>query len=180
MATHLAKFFRRRRITSGLRYGELARSCGYKNIAKGCNRIQRFEARGEIDLPLLVKLGQVLAISDEDISGCIAADKANWERWADEPIEPHLVVRLMAAVYSDKRIPTELHASRDAMEQFASQFAEEKRLKVCLVLSRRLRCWFDGQGTKYSETHDTFQKSYAPFMRLPGSGKKFLLNFNLL
>src|SRR5580704_4997487 len=42
-------------------------------------------------------------------------------------MEPHLVARIMAAVYSTKRIPVELQASREAMEQFASAFAKERR-----------------------------------------------------
>ena len=177
MSTHLSLFFRQSRLEKSLGFGEIARRCGYKNITKGCNRIRQFEDRGEIAPDLLRKLAAVLDISDDDIRRCIAADKAEWERWADEPIEPYLVVRMMAAVYSQNHIPTELHSDREAMEQFASEFAKEKSHRVSLVLSRRLRVWFDRDGEKQFETEDTFEKSSAPYMRLAGSGRKFLLNF---
>jgi hypothetical protein len=49
----------------------------------------------------------------------------------------------MAAVYSKKRIPPELQASREAMEQFASDFAKERKWLVWLVLSKRTRIWFN-------------------------------------
>ncbi len=176
MSTHLSRFFRQRRNEKRLGFGQISRGCGYRNVAKGCNRIQKFEDRGDIDAGLLQKLAVVLGISDADIARFIEADKADWERWADEPTDPFLVVRLIAAFYSPKSIPPDIHSNREAMERFASDFAKEKRVRVCLVLSRRLRVWFDQKGVWQGETEDTFEKSYEPYMRLAGSGRKFLLN----
>ena len=176
MSTHLSQFFRQRRLDKKFGFGEVARRCGYRNVSKGCNRIQKFEERGEIDSELFRKLASVLDISDDDIRRCIEADKAEWEQWADEPIEPYFVIRLMAAFYSHKSIPTELHSNREAMKQFASDFSKEKRLRVCLVLSRRVRVWFDRDGGVERTTEDSFDKSHAPYMRV--CGKKFLLNLS--
>jgi hypothetical protein len=49
-------------------------------------------------------------------------------------IEPHLVGRIMCAVYSKKTIPVELQATREAIEQFASAFANGRKWQVWLVL----------------------------------------------
>ena len=174
--SHLSQFFRQRRLDKKLSFGEVARGCGYRNVSKGCNRIQKFEDGCDIDTELFQKLATVLDISDADIARCVAADKADWERWADEPIEPYIVIRLMAAVYSPKSIPLELHTDQEAMKQFASDFAKEKRLRVCLVLSRRLRVWFDRDGGVERTTKDSFDESFAPYMRM--GGKKFLLNLS--
>ena len=174
--SHLSQFFRQRRLDKKFGFGDVARGCGYKNITKGCNRIQKFEDGCDIDTELFRKLATVLDISDADITRCIEADKADWERWADEPIEPYIVIRLMAAVYSPKSIPLELHTDHEAMKQFASAFSKEKRVRVCLVLSRRLRVWFDREGGVERTTEDSFDESYGPYMQV--GGKKFLLNLS--
>lgn len=176
MRTNLSRFFRQRRIEQGLGFAEAARRCGYRNIAKGCNRIQQFENYGDIHDELLEKLATALDISNDDIRRCIAADKAEWEQWADEPVESYLIVRWMAALYSPRSIPAELQSDREAMKRFASDFARDnRRFRVCLVLCRRFRVWFDRDGSKEGETEDTFEQSFQPYMRL--AGRKFLLNF---
>jgi transcriptional regulator with XRE-family HTH domain len=173
MTTHLSRFFRQRREARKLSFGDLARQLGYKNVAKGANKVIKFERDGNIRPELFRKLAAVLEISADEIRRCVEEDKADWEAWADEPIEPHLVARIMCAVYSTKRIPPELQASREAMEQFASAFAKERKWRVWLVVSKRTRVWFNEQGDRTGVTEDTFEESFGPYMRL--GGKKFLL-----
>jgi len=156
-----------------LSFGDVARLLGYVNVTKGSNKVIKFERDGNIKPDLFHKLATVLEISDDDIRRSIEADKAEWERWADEPIEPHLVGRIMPAVYSTKQIPPELQGSREAMEQFASEFARERKWRVWLVLSKRTRIWFNEQGKRTGQTEDTFEESFGPYMRL--GGKRFLL-----
>jgi hypothetical protein len=173
MTTHLSRFFRQRREAHKLSFGDLGRRLGYINVTKGANKVIKFERDGNIQPDLFRKVAAVLEISDDDIRRCVEADRAEWERWADEPIEPHLVARIMCAVYSTKRIPTELQSSREAMEQFASAFAKERKWRVWLVLTKRTRIWFNEKGDRTGVTEDTFEDSFGPFMRL--GGKKFLL-----
>ena len=117
------------KLAKKLSFGDLARQLGYENVTKGANKVIKFERDGNIRPDLFRKLAAVLEISDDDIRRCIEADKAEWEAWADEPIEPHLVARIMPAVYSARRrIPPELQASHEAMEQFASAFAKERTM----------------------------------------------------
>jgi len=174
MKTNLSRFFRQRRIEQRLSFGEVARRCGYRNIAKGRNRIDKFETCGEIHAELFENLATALDISNDDIRRQVAADKKEWEQWADEPVEPYLIVRWMAALYSPRSIPAELQSDREAMKRFASDFARDnRRFRVCLVLCRRFRVWFDRDGSKECETEDTFEQSFQPYMRL--GGRKFLL-----
>lgn len=174
VTTHLSRYFWQRRLALKVSFGELARRMGYKNTAKGANRIIAFERDNKIHQELFYKLAAALGITSNEIGKCVEADRADWEAWADEPIEPHLVARIMAAVYSSKDIPTTIQASRKAMEQFASDFARHNRWQICLVLSKRLRIWFEEDGTNCGVTHDTFEQSHGPYMRL--GGRKFLLD----
>jgi transcriptional regulator with XRE-family HTH domain len=173
MTTHLSRFFRQRRLDRKLAFGDLARRLGYVNVAKGANRIIKFERDGNIKLDLFRKLAAILEISDDEIRRCIEADEAEWQAWASEPIEPHLVARVMCAVYSTKSIPPELQESQEAMEEFASAFAKERKWRVWLVLSRRNRVWFDQKGDRTGVTEDTFEESFGPYMRI--GGQKFVL-----
>jgi transcriptional regulator with XRE-family HTH domain len=173
MSTHLSRFFRQRRESLKLSFGDVARRLGYKNVAKGANKVITFERDGSIRPDPFRRLAAALEISAEDIRRCIEADRAEWERWADEPIEPHLVARIMCAVYSTKRIPAELQSSREAMEQFASEFAKERKWRVWLVLTKRTRFWFNEKGDRTGVTEDTFEDSFGPFMRL--GGRTFVL-----
>ncbi len=174
MSTHLSRFFRQRREARKFSFGDLARKLGYKNVVKGANKVIKFERDGNIRPDLFHKLAAILEISADEIRRCIEADRAEWERWADEPIEPHLIARIMCAVYSTKRIPPELQASREGMEEFAAAFAKERRWRVWLVLSKRIRVWFNERGERTGVTEDTFEESFGPFMQL--GGKKFVLN----
>lgn len=174
MSTHLSRFFRKRREARKLSFGNVARLLGYVNVTKGANKVIKFERDGYIKPDLFRKLAAVLEISDDDIRRCLEEDKAEWEAWADEPIEPHLVARIMPAVYSTKRFPLELQASREAMEEFASAFAKERKWRVWLVVSKKTRVWFDKKGQRTGVTEDTFEESFGPFMQI--GGKRFVLN----
>lgn len=175
MSTHLSRYFRQRRESNCMGFGELARCCGYKNISKGANRIQHFEDRGRIAPLLLGKLSTILGITSAEIQHCIEQDRAEWERLASQPIEPHLVARLMPGVYSRMSIPGEVGKDRGSLESFAAAIAAAKRRSVVLVLSRTLRVWFDEDGAVARVTEDTFEQSYGP--RLSIGGKAFLFEW---
>jgi len=171
--SHLSEMFRQRRATSGISLGDLARACGYLNVSRGSNRIQAFERSGEIEPSLLGKVAAALGIGAKEIHQAVARDREEWEAWASEPIEPHLVVRLVAAFYYRQAIPHHIHQSRELMEHYAADYAHENRVQVCLVLSRRLRVWFGRDGWKTGITEDSFMIKNGPWMKV--GGKEFLL-----
>ncbi len=140
MTTNLSRFFQQRRLALGLRPGEVARRMGYKSLAGACNKIIYFEERGEIPATLLVKLAAVLGIDQSTIQELMEQDHRQfleeWNRWADQPIEPYVVIRAIPGFMISKDIPPEL-TTHEEMEHFAADIAERFTKKVWLVLSRR-------------------------------------------
>ena len=99
-----------------------------RSLSHGCNRLQSFEQTGKIDTGLFGKLMLVLDVDQATVNGLLQKDLADWLEWANEPIEPHLVVRLMPAVYSQADLPDEVRSVEDA-ESYASAFAKGHRLR---------------------------------------------------
>ena len=151
MTTHLAEHFRNKRQSLGLRLGDLALRVGYKDTdrsrAHGCNRLNRFETTGKIADALLTKVAAVLEIPQSRIDELREEDLREWTAWANEPIRPCLVLRLMAAVYSPVAIPDGIESVED-VERYASEFARERGKEVCLVLSRKISVYFRADGSR--------------------------------
>jgi hypothetical protein len=65
MTTHVAKFFRKKRLSLGLKLSQVALRVGYRrterSLSHGCNRLHRFETTGETDSRLFRKLISALA-----------------------------------------------------------------------------------------------------------------------
>jgi len=86
-----------------------------------------------------------------------------------------MVVRLMAAVYSNCPIPSEITTPEEA-EKYACAMARLRRMQICLVLSRRKSVWIGADGVVERRTEATpFGAPNLPWMQLKG-GRKFLLN----
>jgi hypothetical protein len=96
---HLATYFQRKRREKNLRLGQVARLVGYKKVSKGCRRIETFERTGLIASDLLAKLATALEIDQSTVNRLAEEDLREWMAWANEPIRPYMVARLMAAVF---------------------------------------------------------------------------------
>ncbi len=150
MTTHLARYFQKTRLQKGLKLSEVAVRLGYKNAGRslchGCNRLHKFETTGDIDSQLFQKLMAALDVDQATVNGLLQEDLDDWLEWANEPVKPCLVVRLMPAIYSQAGLPDDVQ-SPEAAERYASEFAKEHRRQVCLVLSRRLSVYFAEDGS---------------------------------
>ena len=172
--SHVANMFRERRLTLGLTTGELAKLLGYKgnSISKGVNRLNDFEASGQLHHNLFVKLVEVLVIPLEKLTIALEADYREWAAWADEPIEPQLVLRAMACVYPHLHIPERIK-TQDDLKRYAAAVARKYRKKVSLTASRKQTFIFDEQG----EIEDVIEAkpfaSLEPTMRI--GGRRFQL-----
>ena len=115
MRSQLAHHFRTVRKERDLSLSQLARLVGYQNVTKGCNKITKFEERGEIHADLLRKLADSLGIGAATIDALIDCDRREFERvwneWADQPISPHIVIRLIPAVYRRSDLPVGIDSS---------------------------------------------------------------------
>jgi hypothetical protein len=147
--TNLSKYFRFVRARDHVPLSTLAKILGYSNLSKGANKITRFEQTGEIDPRLLLPLATALGISTDILRELKARDRQARERWADEPVEPHLVIRLMPSICGRKDLPKGI--SRERAERVASVTARRSKMKVALIWNRRTTITFDEKGIRHTE-----------------------------
>jgi len=175
--THLSKFFRQRRLDLGLRLPDVARRCGYQNLSKGSNKIDRFENTGEVHPALYVKLVAALGIDQETCDRLNEEDRRQarreWLEYINEPVEPTLVFRALPGAYFGKDLPEGCDTIEE-MEAFASDFARRSGKLVWLMVSRKLTIRFGTAGEKISVEEATPDHPNAPYMRLKGSRRPFL------
>lgn len=147
--TILSEYFRFVRERDHVSLSTLATILGYSNLSKGANKITRFEQTGEIDPHLLLPLATALGISTDVLRELKARDRQSRERWADEPVEPHLVIRLMPSICGRKDLPKGI--SRDRAERVASVTARRSKMKVALIWNQRTTITFDEKGIRHTE-----------------------------
>lgn len=170
--SHLSDFFRNRRFAKKLSLEQLARLLGYTNVAKGCNRIRKFEGGGKVHPDLLGRLPDVLEITTEEIQQRMSEDYQDWLTWANEPMRPYVVVRLMACVYQRIQLPDDA-LTESAMEAFAANIARERKMRAWLVLSRRVSVYFDAEGNKHGPIEATPEMPCEPFAVVGGKRVQF-------
>ncbi len=180
MANHLGNHFHEQRLGQGLTLGHLARLVGYRNISKGANKIVRFEREGEVTEILLTALTEALHIDQDTVRRLIEQDRQEWlrewEQWVSQPVPMQLIVRYLPAVYGRVPLPEVVRTAEQA-EAFACTYARQHGRRVCLAVSRRLSIWINNDGVVEARTEATPDDPNAPFMRLKGSGKRFLMDF---
>lgn len=182
MATHLSRYFEQQRLRRGLRPSQLAALIGRQNISKAGSRIRQFELTGKVAQPLFVKLASALEIDSSTIQGLAEQDRKDfidaWLKWVCEPMTPYLAVRLIPAVYSRRRLPSEITTMEEA-EVWAASVAKENGKQCCLVWSRRISCWFDKDGTLSIRSEAVPDQANCPSMKLGKSGKAFVFGDSL-
>src|SRR5262249_4514160 len=145
MSTNLSRYIQQKRLDRGLKPGQLARLAGCVNVQKNGSRIRSFESSGCTGQELFEKIAAALEIDAGTIEQLVEQDRKEfyqaWLEWVNEPIQPYLVIRLMAAVYSSRAVPAEITTMEEA-EKWASAVAGEIKKRCCLVGSRRISCSF--------------------------------------
>jgi len=182
MATNLSTYFRQRRLQLGLRHGDVARLMGYKSIFGAANKIVMFEERGDILAEVFRKLAAVMGIDDGTIQRLIDEDRQDfiqrWNKWADAPIEPHLIFRAIPGVFFEHEIAEGVRTP-EAMERYAAEFAKDRHMKVWLVLSRHLTIFFGEDGVKKQVQEAAPGQCNSPYMCLGGSNRKFVFTSSM-
>jgi hypothetical protein len=173
--SHLGDYFRIRRQEKGVTSGQLARTVGYQNLSRGSNRIQTFEGGGKVAPDLLGKLATALEVTPDEVRRLAAEDYQEWLDWANEPIRPHLVLRWTACVYQRLELPDDA-LEAGAAQEYASCLARDRRLMVCLVLSRRLSVGFDSTGNEYKRLEATPEVPCEPYVVIGGKRVQFDLS----
>jgi hypothetical protein len=133
-----------------LRRRKLARIIGYADGKEGAKAIRLLEEFGTIDpVDLLTRVAVVLHIDDSTILKLQEQDRQAAREWLKrirKPVKPFLGLRTTPMPCSVE-VPCEVAGwGPDAIEQFAAEFARDKRLEVHAVLSWRIRFVFDRCG----------------------------------
>ncbi len=182
MSTHLSRHFQQQRLDRGLKPGQLARLAGCVNIIKNGSRIRQFELSGSIGQELFERIAAVLEIDAGTIEQLVEQDRRAfyeaWLAWVSEPIQPYLVIRLIAAVYSSRAVPPDITTMEEA-EKWASAIAGEIKKRCCLVWSRRISCWFGDDGTLQERTEAVPGEPNVPWLKIGRKGPAFLFGDNL-
>jgi hypothetical protein len=154
MSTHLSRHFERLRLERELRPSQLAALMGCSNHSKTGVHIKQFEITGSISQELLKKLIAALDVEDAVVGQLLATDHREylekWLDWVNSPIQPYLLLRIMATIYQKEPIPEAF--TQEQAEFYTSTFARKNGKKCCLIWSRRLSVWFDSDGVVYDRT----------------------------
>ena len=129
----------------------LAGACGYRNISKGCRRIDSWrEGTSLPDHARAESLAPTFGVTPEQIQKIWASDQLTREfgKAMDRAQDPtyRLVVRLMAAVYNPMTLPAEMTLA-EALGRATVFFARGRRsVRRCLVLPNGLAIYISGGG----------------------------------
>jgi hypothetical protein len=196
-SSHLARHLSALRQQRDLKPGQLAARLGASNLAKVGSLIRGFELGEPISDHWLQRLITELQPDPADLRRCLEQDQAEaleqlerervaWEAWADEPIEPFLMIRYMPAVYGVREVPkafctpresaNDREWARERAEDWAAAELRRFRAKGFLNWSRRECTWFDQYGVNPDRRQVTFEsRATGAWMQVSGSQQRFLL-----
>ncbi len=143
MTTHVAAYFKERRLENGLSLAQLARMVGYANVSKGYRKIDAFERTGECHPLLFAKLMEVLQIDEKTR---MQAAYEDYKDWLTSPANPPTPYMLRSPIRGCIGVPEELETVEE-MEQFAADYARRGGWSVCLVLNNRITMVFSPDGS---------------------------------
>ena len=173
MESRLGAFISEQRRARHLTPQQLAAAIGYKNLAKGANRILALERAGETAGDLLDKLVAVLVLDREHVQALVDEDRQAfieaWERWASEPVAPEMRYRVMPVVWCRAAVPDGL--SREEAVAFAHARAVDTRWAHVLIWSRREEVWCYPDGRVQVMMMKVGEVA-GPVMRLRGRGNR--------
>lgn len=188
--THVSRYFATLRLARGLCPSQLATLLGASNGHKVGSLIRNYELSGDINDHWFLRLCEELRPDLEQLNACLALDQEKerreleaqrqaWEVWADQPIDPYLVVRYFAGVYGHREVPRSFCNSREQAEGWAADELKRFRAKGFLTWTRREQTGYDEGGENPRRAICRFQRpAYAASMSISRYGRRFLLDPN--
>ncbi len=143
MSDYMAKYYRHRRLTKGLTLREVAGIIGFRNLKNGIRCLRTFERHGSIRDNVLVRLTEALEITYRDLFPVLAEQVRREE--TRKPFRPYLIVRYQAGVHGRMPLPKEIETPDEA-ERYACDYARERGMRVCLLLSPKKCMWISDGG----------------------------------
>ena len=117
----------------------------YRNIAKGCRKVEAFERTGNIDPELLARLAVVLEIDGKAQSHLVYEDYQEWFRAKNKPVSPYLLLTGVWGFPEPFMVPERLKTVAE-MEAYAADVARRCGWGLFLCLSERVRMYFGRDG----------------------------------
>lgn len=158
MPTTLSSHFESVRLRLGLAPGEVARRAGWQDLGVGGCRLKEFERDGLASDAAIARWAQALEIPASAIEALEGEERkrarAEWESWANEPMEPQLSVRPFAGLWIRRPLPAELRA-RPEVERWVREESEYRSLLQCVQWTRRTATYFRADGATW-EAESTF------------------------
>jgi hypothetical protein len=155
-----------------MRRSEIAAGLGYRNIAKGLRRLDSW-IDGSAPPPddKRAALAELLGLEDDALLEILASDRnaIGAKKRAKRATNPHylLTIRIMAAVYSTKRLP--LGITRREAIRMAGDAAKTMKRLCALNTPESQTLWFGTDGKVYHLSDD------VPTMRIGGREVTFNL-----
>jgi len=169
MTTKLAGYIKQERVKRGLNYAQVSRKMGYSNNNKGMRRIIDLEREGVVHPEVLEKIIDALKLDRDYINQLIQEDKEQqrreFEEWVNTPIDWHLIIRWMPAVYGERAIPGYVKTEDEAIE-YAREVAREYKSMVWLILSRKENIHIYPNGSIRSRNEVTMDFINLPYTKI--------------
>lgn len=171
MNKHLRKLVQKRRSMYGLNFPRLAELAGYRNTIKWANRICNFEREGVGEDDMIGRILDALKVDPVEVRLAVEKDTEEWETWADEPIPMQMIVHYFGAIIHIHKMPDEACSTREAAIDYGILYAVARKVRVCLIVSRRESVWISAEG----ETRVSLTRPGVPnFPYASIGGKKFI------
>ena len=143
--SNISELFENRRKKRGLTVRQVAIKTGYtrNNLSKGMRKYSRLE-ESDCYFPrpsIRDKFAPVLGLTEDDIQEALHADLEE----LDQPVDPHIIIRWMPAVYGAVDLPD--GSTREEAERRTREVGREKNKRCCLVLSRIRGLYVEPDGS---------------------------------
>ena len=171
MNQHLRKLVQKYRSIRGLNFPQLAEMAGYKNTIEWANKICNFEREGVGGDDMIGRILEALKVDPVEVRLAVEKDTEEWETWADETIPMQMIVHYFGAIIHIHKMPDEASSSREAAIKYGRLYAIMRKVRVCLIVSRRESVWISTEG----ETRISLTRPGVPnFPYASIGGKKFI------
>lgn len=169
MTNYLGEWFWARRAERQWPLAEVARRLGYRNVSKGCNKLQRFERDGLVDDAFLRKLAALLGVSEGVVRYLIRQDRNEylraWEEWVEQPTPIRMAMRAIPGFMAAVPVPDDVTTPEQAVA-YAQTLAAAKHKKVFVTLSRREMVGITELGEVNGHFHARPDADPCPLMSL--------------
>ena len=152
MRTPLGDHLESERLAAGLTPGQLALRAGWADASRGGARIRELELGGPATPETLRRVAMALGVPQAVLAQLQRLTEERqrqaWERWAEQPVELRVSVRLLPGFMAGVALPQGVQAP-DAVLAWVTAEARRTGCLHCIQWSRRRCTYVRGDGSAY-------------------------------